>query len=149
MTASRELNLMLTTRDRGKPLSEQMPMCGVPYHSASSYISSLLQAGFKIAICEQLEDPATAKGLVKRGVVRVITPGMVTDDSMLEGDLPNYVCAVYYSSEGGGVAFCDITTGEFSAAQCSPPVREHLLNELAGHAPREVILDAGAARTRP
>ena len=145
VTASRELNLMLTTRDRGKPLSEQMPMCGVPYHSASSYISSLLQAGFKIAICEQLEDPATAKGLVKRGVVRVITPGMVTDDSMLEGDLPNYVCAVYYSSEGGGVAFCDITTGEFSAAQCSPPVREHLLNELAGHAPREVILNAGAA----
>ena len=148
VTASRELNLMLTTRDRTKPLADQMPMCGVPYRTAGTYVSALLQAGFKIAICEQLEDPAEAKGLVKRGVIRVITPGMVTDDALLESGLPNYVCAVYYSPRGGGIAFCDITTGEFSAAQCSPPVREHLLNELASFAPREVILNAGAARDK-
>ena len=75
--ASRELDLMLTTRDRNKPAAEQMPMCGVPYHSADSYIAKLLQKGYKIAVCEQMEDPATAKGLVKREVVRIITPGTV------------------------------------------------------------------------
>lgn len=148
VTASRELNIMLTTRDRTKPLADQMPMCGVPYRTAGPYVSSLLQAGFKIAICEQLEDPATAKGLVKRGVVRVITPGMVTDDSLLDSSRPNYVCAIYMSPKGGGIAFCDITTGEFSAAQCNPPVREHLLNELSSFAPREVIMNTAAAKDR-
>lgn len=83
-TASRELDLALTTRDRGKPEDEQTPMCGIPYHAADSYIARLIAKGYKVAICEQMEDPALAKGLVDRDVIRIITPGTVTDSSMLE-----------------------------------------------------------------
>ena len=83
-TASRELDLALTTRDRGKAKEEQTPMCGVPYHSAEAYIARLIAKGYKVAICEQMEDPALAKGLVQRDVIRIITPGTVTESSMLE-----------------------------------------------------------------
>ena len=82
-TASAELDLTLTTRDRGKPKEEQTPMCGVPYHSYQSYLARLIAKGYKVAICEQTEDPATAKGLVSRDIVRIVTPGTVMDDSML------------------------------------------------------------------
>ena len=142
--ASRELDLMLTTRDRNKPVSEQMPMCGVPYHSSEAYISRLLQKGYKVAVCEQLEDPATAKGLVKRDVIRVITPGTVTESSMLEGDKPNYVCAICVRGSSGGMAFCDVSTGEFFAMECKAPVMPHILNELSSFTPREVVLNAAA-----
>lgn len=119
--ASRELDLMLTTRDRNKPAAEQMPMCGVPYHSADSYIAKLLQKGYKIAVCEQMEDPATAKGLVKREVVRIITPGTVTDEAMLDKSRSNYLCAVCAGDEGAAAAFCDISTGEFAAVEYGRP----------------------------
>lgn len=81
---ARELDLTLTTRDRGKPKEEQTPMCGVPYHSVDSYIARLVQKGYKVAICEQMEDPATAKGLVQRDITRIITPGTVTESCMLD-----------------------------------------------------------------
>ena len=92
--ASRELDLTLTTRDRGKPAEEQTPMCGVPYHSVESYIGRLVAKGYNVAICEQTEDPALAKGLVKREITRIITPGTVTESSMLEESRNNYMACV-------------------------------------------------------
>ena len=146
-TASEALGLMLTTRDRGKPAEEQMPMCGVPYHSADSYIAELLKKGFKVAICEQMEDPATAKGLVKREVTRIITPGTVTDESMLEQGRSNYVCAVYADRQGGGAAFCDLSTGEFCVRDIpGRDAAEHLCADLGSFAPSEVLLPDGALK---
>ncbi|MBR5708706.1 MAG: DNA mismatch repair protein MutS, partial [Oscillospiraceae bacterium] len=107
ITASRELDLMLTTRDRGKEKDEQTPMCGVPYHSAESYIARLIAKGYKVAICEQTEDPALAKGLVDRDIIRFITPGTVVEASMLEEGRSNYVCTVYLDGEAGAVCFAD------------------------------------------
>ncbi|MBQ5628913.1 MAG: DNA mismatch repair protein MutS, partial [Ruminococcus sp.] len=112
--ASRELELTLTGRDCGQ--EERAPMCGVPFHSCEGYIARLVAKGYKVAICEQTEDPKTAKGLVKRDIIRVITPGTVTDASMLEEGKPNYLAAVLLTPPTGAVAFCDISTGEFFAA---------------------------------
>ena len=92
---SKELDLTLTTRDRNKPPEERTPMCGVPYHSCDSYIARLIAKGYKVAICEQTEDPALAKGLVERDIIRVITPGTVIASSMLEEGKNNYICAIY------------------------------------------------------
>ena len=97
--ASHELDLTLTTRDRGKEKSEQVPMCGVPYHSAESYIARLVARGYKVAICEQMEDPALAKGLVKRDITRIVTPGTVIESSMLDESRNNYFACVF--GEGG------------------------------------------------
>ena len=103
--AARELDLTLTTRDRNvEDPAERTPMCGVPYHSAEAYIGRLIAKGYKVAICEQLEDPALAKGLVDRDVIRIITPGTVTASSMLEENKSNYLCAVYLSAQSGGTA---------------------------------------------
>ncbi len=110
--ASRELDLTLTTRDRSKPPEERTPMCGVPYHSCDSYIARLIAKGYKVAICEQTEDPATAKGLVDRDIVRVITPGTVMSASMLEEGKNNFLCAVYADSAAIGLCLCDLSTGE-------------------------------------
>ncbi|MEG2215081.1 MAG: DNA mismatch repair protein MutS [Oscillospiraceae bacterium] len=143
--AARELDLTLTTRDRGKPEDEQTPMCGVPYHSAEAYIGRLISKGYKIAVCEQTEDPALAKGLVKRDVIRVITPGTVTESSMLDENRSNYICAVYLDERHGGVAFCDVSTGEFCAAAFDDDPANHIGNELAGFCPREAVLSPGAA----
>ena len=112
-TASKELDLALTTRDRNKPEEEQTPMCGVPYHSAEAYIARLIAKGHKVAICEQMEDPALAKGIVQRDVIRIISPGTVTESSMLEESRSNYIGALYLAGGRGGAAFCDISTGEF------------------------------------
>ena len=90
---SAELDLALTTRDRGKDESERVPMCGVPYHSAENYIARLISKGYRVAICEQTEDPKLAKGLVTRDIVRIITPGTVIEDSMLEKGRNNYICS--------------------------------------------------------
>lgn len=106
--ASRELDLTLTTRDRGKDKEEQTPMCGVPYHSSDSYIARLVAKGYKVAICEQMEDPALAKGLVKRDIVRIVTPGTVTESTMLEESRNNYYACICRSGESWGVCFCDI-----------------------------------------
>ena len=144
--AARELDLALTTRDRGvEDPDERVPMCGVPYHSAEAYIARLIAKGYKVAICEQTEDPALAKGLVSREVIRIITPGTVTESSMLEEGKSNYICAVQLFSERGGVAFCDLSTGEFCCASYPADAVSHILNELGRFAPREALLAPGAA----
>ncbi len=110
--ASRELDLALTTRDRSiENPDERTPMCGVPYHSAEAYIARLIAKGYKVAICEQTEDPALAKGLVSRDVIRIITPGTVTESSMLEENRSNYIASVFLGRTDGGAAFCDLSTG--------------------------------------
>ena len=148
-TSARELDLALTTRDRGvENPEERTPMCGIPYHAAETYIAKLIGKGYKVAICEQLEDPALAKGIVKRDVIRVITPGTVTESSMLDEEKSNYVCAVKLGREDGGVAFCDITTGEFCCAAFSTDSVSHILNELGRFAPTEAVLSAEAAADR-
>ena len=119
-TASKELDLTLTTRDRSvEDPEERTPMCGVPYHSAEAYIARLIAKGYKVAICEQTEDPALAKGLVKRDVIRIITPGTVTETSMLEEGKSNYLAAVYLAGREGGVAFCDVCLTPEEAADLS------------------------------
>ena len=147
VTASRELELALTTRDRTvENPEERTPMCGIPYHSCEAYIARLIQKGYKVAICEQLEDPALAKGLVDRDVIRIITPGTVTESSMLEEGRSNYVCAVYLDEMAGAAAFCDVSTGEFCvSAFAEDPVR-HVLNELSRFLPREAVLSDGAQK---
>ncbi len=147
-TAADELDLMLTTRDRNKPPEEQTPMCGVPYHAADSYIKKLIDHGHKVAVCDQLEDPALTKGLVKRDVIRVITPGTVTDEGMLDYERPNYLCALWLDGRRGGAAFCDVSTGEFCAADFPDFAEDHTLNELTRFSPNEAVLSAGAAASR-
>ena len=147
--ASKELDLALTTRDRNVEDPElRTPMCGVPYHSAQTYIAKLISKGYKVAICEQVEDPAMAKGLVKRDVIRIITPGTVTDSSMLEEGKSNYIASVFYEAGKGGVAFCDISTGEFCAAAFDESCVSHIINELGRFSPRECVLNTGAAEIR-
>ena len=146
VTAARELDLALTTRDRSRPAEEQTPMCGVPYHAYESYVAKLLSKGYKVAICEQMEDPALAKGLVERDVLRIITPGTVMDSSMLEERRANYISTVYLTPETGVCCFADISTGEFLAAEFpGEDAPDHLVNELVRYAPAEVILNDGAA----
>ncbi len=139
--ASKELDLTLTTRDRGKPEAEQTPMCGVPYHSSESYIARLVAKGYKVAICEQTEDPALAKGLVKRDITRIVTPGTVTESSMLEESRNNYFACVYADPSGFGLAFCDVSTGAFCATSAiGDSALERVINELGRFAPSEVLL---------
>ena len=142
--AARELDLALTTRDRGKPTEEQTPMCGVPYHSAEAYIGRLIAKGYKVAICEQTEDPALAKGLVTRDVIRVITPGTVTESSMLEESRSNFIAAVYLSGDSGAVCFADVSTGEMCVAAFAQEAAAHIINELGRFAPREAVMSPGA-----
>ena len=142
--ASRELDLTLTTRDRGKPEEERVPMCGVPYHSCDGYIARLIAKGYKVAICEQTEDPAKAKGLVKRDIIRVVTPGTV-DSSMLEGSRSNYICGLYMDEERAGICFCDITTGKTHATAFSGgDLTERVTNELGRFHPVEAVVNDGA-----
>ena len=115
--ASRELELTLTGRDCGQ--EERAPMCGVPFHSCEGYIAKLVSKGYKVAICEQTEDPKAAKGLVKRDIIRVITPGTVMEQSMLDESRNNYICSMYSSDKKIGICFCDISTGELYATDIS------------------------------
>jgi DNA mismatch repair protein MutS len=134
---SRALSLTLTSRDKGK--EDPTPMCGVPHHSARGYIQRLTELGHRVALCEQLEDPKLVKGMVKRGVVRVITPGVILDEESLEPRTPNYVAAVAGEARDGyGLAFADVTTGDFRATSCA--TTEGLLDELARAEPREILL---------
>ena len=143
--ASRELDLALTTRDRNvEDPEERTPMCGVPFHSAESYIARLIAKGYKVAICEQTEDPALAKGLVSRDVIRIITPGTVTESSMLEESRSNYIASVFLGKTEGAAAFCDLSTGECCCASFPEDALNHLLNELGRFSPREVLLSPGA-----
>ncbi|HWP80567.1 MAG TPA: DNA mismatch repair protein MutS [Candidatus Acidoferrum sp.] len=136
--ASTELDLVLTGRDCG--MDERAPMCGVPYHSVDAYIARLVQKGYKVAVCEQTEDPALAKGLVRREIVRLVTPGTVTDDGMLEGSKNNYLAAVLPDEAGFAMAFADASTGELSAMHLSEAGRVE--DELARLSPREVLTAA-------
>ena len=146
--ASRELDLTLTSRDHGKhqkPAEEQIPMCGIPCHASEAYIARLIAKGYKVAICEQMEDPATAKGLVDRDIIRIVTPGTVISETMLEEGRNNYICSVYLDSAGAGLCFCDISTGEVSVTSFSGDgIAEHLYNELGRFTPREAVLSDGA-----
>jgi len=147
--ASRELDIALTTRDRNvEDPEERTPMCGVPYHSAEAYIARLIAKGYKVAICEQTEDPALAKGIVQREVIRIISPGTVTDSSMLEEGRSNYLAAVYLDAAQGGAAFCDVSTGEFCCVAFESDTMEHVVNELGRFSPREVLFSAGAEANR-
>ncbi|MBQ3103529.1 MAG: DNA mismatch repair protein MutS, partial [Oscillospiraceae bacterium] len=145
-TASEALDLTLTTRDKGKPVEERTPMCGIPYHSSDGYIARLIAKGYKVAICEQMEDPATVKGLVKRDIIRVITPGTVIDSASLDERKSNFIAGVYFEENTAGVAFVDITTGKAHAtAFAGKNCLTHLENELGRFAPSEAVLNRGAA----
>ena len=147
--ASRELDLTLTSRDHGKhakPEEERVPMCGIPYHASEAYIARLIAKGYKVAICEQMEDPATAKGLVKRDIIRVVTPGTVIDAACLEEKASNFLCGIYIDSQNAGAAFCDISTGKTHLTAFSGPDRvEHVVNELGRFSPAEAVVNDGAA----
>ena len=135
--AARELDLTLTTRDRGKPKEEQTPMCGVPYHSVDAYIARLVQKGYKVAICEQMQDPATTKGLVERDITRIVTPGTVTESCMLDENKNNYIGCICGQGGKFGLAFCDVSTGAFFSTVCTDA--QSVASELGRFSPSEVI----------
>ena len=135
VTTSRELELTLTGRDCGLP--DRAPMCGVPYHSVENYIARLVKKGYKVAICEQMENPALAKGMVKRDIVRVVTPGTLMEANMLEEGCNNYICSLCPSGERCGLAFADISTGSVLVTEVSGEMAA--INELGKYAPHEVI----------
>ncbi|MBP3322359.1 MAG: DNA mismatch repair protein MutS [Clostridia bacterium] len=137
-TASRELELTLTGRDCG--LEERAPMCGVPYHSADGYIGKLVNKGYKVVICEQMEDPKAAKGIVKRDVVRIVTPGTVTDNTQLSEGENNFICALLFLEKEIALCVADISTGDLSATSIFSGDEEELISEIASYSPREVIV---------
>src|SRR5262249_14865786 len=144
----RALDLVLTSRDKGK--EDSVPMCGVPYHAARGYLAKLTELGHKVAVCEQMEDPKLAKGLVKREVVRVITPGVVLDDDVLDPKLPRYLAALVPGDRGKttvkarpdevlvGLAYLDATTGDLFATEVAMSA---VLDELIRVSPRELLAD--------
>lgn len=140
ITSSRELEITLTGKDCGQ--ENRAPMAGIPYHAADNYIARLVSKGYKVAICEQLEDPKTTKGIVKRGVIRVVTPGTVIDSNMLEERKNNYIMSIFKSGIYFGISVADITTGEFYASQIKEinnfPL---LLDEIARFTPSEIIIN--------
>ncbi len=151
LTASRDLDLALTGRDCGQ--NERAPMCGVPYHAADSYISRLINQGHKVAICEQVEDPSQSKGIVRREVIRVITPGTVTDPALLDDKKNNYLMAVYALKSYFGIAVADLTTGSFEATSLiTGATCDRLEAEIARFMPAEVLcnqefLDSAVSET--
>ena len=138
--ASKELEITLTGRDCGK--EERAPMCGVPFHAAESYIAKLIEKGYKVAICEQLEDPKESKGIVKRDVIRVVTPGTVIESNMLEDKKNNYIMSIFKKGIYFGLAICDVTTGTFLSTKIE---QNHnfmvLLDELSKYNPAEIIVN--------
>ena len=141
VTASRELELTLTGKDCGQ--EERAPMCGIPHHAAEIYISRLIAKGYKVAICEQLEDPKTAKGIVKRGVIRVVTPGTVVDSNMLEERKNNFIMSIFKSGIYFGISVCDISTGEFYSAEIKDNQNFPLvLDEIARYMPSELVINS-------
>ncbi|MFV0516790.1 MAG: DNA mismatch repair protein MutS [Aminipila sp.] len=143
ITASKEMEITLTGKNCGQ--EERAPMCGVPFHSADTYIAKLVDKGYKVAICEQVEDPATAKGIVKREVVQIVTPGTIVNQTMLNEKENNYLASVFISEEGAGIAYCDISTGELYATSIKGSGSlEILLNELVKIKAKEVIINENA-----
>ncbi|MBE7023920.1 MAG: DNA mismatch repair protein MutS [Ruminococcaceae bacterium] len=141
--ASKVLEITLTGRDCGQ--EERAPMCGVPFHSVDSYIAKLVENGYTVAICEQTEDPSAAKGIVKREVIRVITPGTIMDSAALDESKNNYLASVFMEGKGAGVSFVDITTGEISVNEFEgEDVEIQLLNEISRFSPAEIIMNLEA-----
>ncbi len=142
--ASKELELTLTGRDCGQ--DERAPMCGVPFHSADAYIAKLVNKGYKVAICEQTEDPATTKGIVKREVVRVITPGTVLEGSMLDESKNNFICSTFYSENTVSISFADISTGELYCtdytAKKKSDVFEFCVDQFSRFMPKEILINS-------
>ena len=139
--AARELEITLTGKDCGQ--EERAPMAGVPHHAAEMYISRLIAKGYKVAICEQLEDPKTAKGIVKRGVIKVVTPGTIIDSNMLEERKNNYIMSIYKTGIYFGISICDISTGEFYSAEIKDQQNfPLLLDELARYNPSELVINS-------
>lgn len=143
ITASRELDLTLTGKDCG--LKERAPMCGVPYHAVEGYVAKLIKKGYRVAICEQMEDPKLAKGLVERQVIRVITPGTVIEQAMLDDRSNNFLVSVCLNGDAAGLALCDVSTGEFSIYQIGGAL-DQLMQELSRISPSEIIANAEARR---
>ena len=142
-TASAELELTLTGKNCG--LEERAPMCGVPFHSADTYVARLVEKGYKVAICEQTEDPQTAKGIVKREVIRIVTPGTVTSENILKDSENNFLASAYIYKDNVGLSFCDISTGEINVTQmCGDAAYSNFLNEMVRIAPKELIINQGA-----
>lgn len=145
--ASKELELTLTGRDCG--LEERAPMCGVPYHSCESYIARLVQKGYKVAICEQMENPADTKGIVKRDIVRVITPGTVLESSMLDEGRNNYISCVYSEKKKIGICFSDISTGELYVTEISgKDYAEKLKSQFSSYNPREILIGGDVVKIK-
>ena len=146
-TASRELDLTLTSRDKdpNKAPEDKVPMCGIPYHASESYIARLIAKGYKVAICEQMEDPAKAKGLVKRDIIRVVTPGTVIDAACLDERSGNFICGIYLDENCAGAAFCELSTGKAHLTAFSGKDRlDHVINELGRFDPAEAVLNEQA-----
>ena len=143
--ASQELELTLTGKECG--LETRAPMCGVPYHSVEGYIAKLVEKGYKVAICEQMEDPSTAKGLVKRDIVRIVTPGTVMESSMLDESSNNFICTVFTQKDKTGLSFCDISTGELYATLVEGDGQENRIkDELLKFSPKEILIGGDAVK---
>ena len=142
LTASRELELTLTGKDCG--MEERAPMAGVPFHAVDSYVTRLIEKGYKVAICEQLEDPKSAKGLVDRDIIRIITPGTLTDSAYIGEKRNNYLLAVHFSGKKAGLSWCDVSTGEMYA-RVIPNTEKELKGALSGISPSEIITGDKAA----
>ncbi len=142
---ARELEIALTRRDFGR--GEKSSMAGIPHHAADGYIARLVSKGYRVAICEQMSDPALSKGLVEREVVRVVTPGTIIDPTMLAAKKNNFLAAVVLGRDAVGIAYLDITTGEFAVTQFSTPEPELALQqEIARVGPAEVLVEAHYSR---
>ena len=141
---SKELELTLTGRSCG--LEERAPMCGVPFHSADTYIARLVQKGYKVAICEQMEDPALAKDLVTRDVIRIVTKGSVIENSMLDEAKNNYLCTIWFEKNAAGICFVDVSTGILNLTSFEGKrVHENVINELGVYHPSEILMNRAAA----
>lgn len=142
-TAAEELDLVLTGKDCG--MGERAPMCGVPFHSAENYIAKLVSRGYKVAICEQVEDPKLAKGIVKRDVIRIITPGTVIESNMLDDTVNNYLCSICKGEKETGLCFADVSTCEFHITVArGNDEEEQIINQLSTYQPKEIIVNSAA-----
>ena len=141
ITASRELEITLTGKECGQ--KERAPMCGVPYHAAETYIARLIAKGYKVAICEQLSDPKTTKGMVERGVIRVVTPGTIIESNMLEERKNNFIMSIFKTGIYFGISLCDVSTGEFYSSEIKETNNfASLLDEIARFNPAELVVNS-------
>lgn len=147
VTASKELEITLTGKDCGT--KERAPMCGVPFHAADTYIARLVSKGYKVAICEQAEDPKSAKGIVKREVIRVVTPGTILDEGLLSYKSENYMCSLYKEGDSAAITFCDLSTGKMLSTWFEEDKSGHkLIDEMARFAPVEIIYNIEIHKTK-